>query len=161
MKKLRQVKRHTNFIIPIFFGIFSFLFVACVDEPVQKEVQDITKVEVSETNPNGDSELALLMRKMFEDGEDIKALIVNNEGNITEEYIQELERIHTATPTDADVKTPEFEAYTKLMINEANELFSSDSNRVQGFNNLVNRCIECHQSFCPGPIKRIKKLTIH
>jgi len=152
----------TNFIIPIFIGIFSFLFVACESEVKQKEViTDASQVEVSETNPNGDSELALLMRKMFEEGEDIKKLITNNEGNITEEYITELERIHTATPTDADVKTPEFEAYTKLMIDEANLLFSNDSNRVQGFNNLVNRCINCHQSFCPGPIKRIKKLTIN
>ncbi|TXB67079.1 hypothetical protein FRY74_02525 [Vicingus serpentipes] len=152
----------TNFIIPIFIGIFSFLFVACESEVKQKEVIiDASQVEVSETNPNGDSELALLMRKMFEEGEDIKKLITNNEGNITEEYIAELERIHTATPTDADVKTPEFEAYTKLMIDEANLLFSNDSNRVQGFNNLVNRCINCHQSFCPGPIKRIKKLTIN
>ena len=154
------MKSHTNIIIPIFIGIISFLFVACGNESVQEEVIDIAKIEVSETNPNGDSELALLMRKMFEDGEDIKALITNNEGNITQEYIQELERIHIAIPTDADVKTPEFEAYTKLMIEEANVLFTSDSNRVQGFNNLVNRCIDCHQSFCPGPIKRIKKLTI-
>ena len=152
----------TNFIIPIFIGIFSFLFVACESEVKQKEViTDASQVEVSETNPNGDSELALLMRKMFEEGEDIKKLITNNEGNITEEYIAELERIHTATPTDTDVKTPEFKAYTKLMIDEANLLFSNDSNRVQGFNNLVNRCINCHQSFCPGPIKRIKKLTIN
>lgn len=151
-----------NFIIPILIGIFSFHFVACESEVKQQEViTDSSQVEVSETNPNGDSELALLMRKMFEEGEDIKKLITNNEGNITEEYIAELERIHTATPTDADVKTPEFEAYTKLMIDEANLLFSNDSNRVQGFNNLVNRCINCHQSFCPGPIKRIKKLTIH
>lgn len=155
------MKSHTNIITPIFIGVISFLFLACGNDSVKEDVFDIAKIEVSETNPNGDSELALLMRKMFEDGEDIKALITNNEGNITEEYIQELERIHTATPTDADVKTPEFEAYTKLMIEEANVLFGSDSNRVQGFNNLVNRCINCHQSFCPGPIKRIKKLTIH
>jgi hypothetical protein len=152
--------KRTNFIIPIFIGIFSFLFIACGNEVKQEVITDASLVEVSETNPNGDSELALLMRKMFEDGEDIKKLITNNEGNITEEYIAELEKIHTAIPTDANVKTPEFEAYTKLMIQEANLLFSNDSNRVQGFNNLVNRCIECHQSFCPGPIKRIKKLTI-
>jgi hypothetical protein len=155
------VKNHIKYLIPIFIGIFSFLFVACESEVKQEVITDASQVEVSETNPNGDSELALLMRKMFEEGEDIKELITNNEGNITEEYIAELERIHTATPTDADVKTPEFEAYTKLMIEEANLLFSNDSNRVQGFNNLVNRCINCHQSFCPGPIKRIKKLTIH
>ena len=156
MKKLINIK------IPIFIGIFSFFLFACESDVKQEAViTDASQVEVSETNPNGDSELALLMRKMFEEGEDIKKLITNNEGNITEEYITELERIHTAIPTDANVKTPEFEAYTKLMINEANLLFSNDSNRVQGFNNLVNRCIDCHQSFCPGPIKRIKKLTIH
>lgn len=160
--------KHTKFIIPIFIGIFSFFLFSCNNENCEKENCDKEKsscstdeVEVSEINPNGDSELALLMRKMFEEGEDIKKLITNNEGNITEEYIAELERIHTATPTDADVKTPEFEAYTNLMIDEANLLFSNDSNRVQGFNNLVNRCINCHQSFCPGPIKRIKKLTIN
>jgi len=158
------VKKLIKTIIPVFIGIFILLITSCgQDEPVEKETLSIesTEVEVSPINPNGDSELALLMRKMFEEGEDIKALITNNEGNITEEYISELERIHTAIPTDPDVKTPEFEAYTQLMIEEANTLFSNDTNRVQGFNNLVNRCIDCHQSFCPGPIKRIKKLTIH
>ena len=98
--------KHTKFIIPIFIGIFSFLFVACGNEVKQEVITDASLVEVSETNPNGDSELALLMRKMFEDGEDIKKLITNNEGNITEEYIAELEKIHTAIPTDANVKTP-------------------------------------------------------
>lgn len=149
-------------------GIFTFILFSCSNENCESEscnkeesscVSD--EVKVSAINPNGDSELALLMRQMFEQGEDIKELITNNEGNITQEYIDELERIHTATPTDPDVKTPEFKAYTELMIQEANTLFSNDSNKVKGFNNLVNRCIDCHQTFCPGPIKRIKKLTIH
>lgn len=155
------MKKNIKLLIPIFIGIFSVYFVACSNNKHEEKTNDTAEVEVSKTNPNGDSELALLMRKMFEEGEGIKNLIVNSEGNISEAYIKELERIHTATPTDADVKTPEFEAYTKLMIEEANTLFNNDSNRVKGFNNLVNRCIDCHQSFCPGPIKRIKKLTIY
>ena len=101
------------------------------------------------------------MRKMYNDADSIKQLIVNNEGNISKEYIEALERIHTATPTDADVKTPEFKAYTELMINEANTLFSNPENKKEGFNNLVNKCVECHQSFCPGPIKKINKLRIN
>lgn len=152
----------------MFIGIFTFIFFSCSNENCESESCNkeesscaFDEVKVSAINPNGDSELALLMRQMFEQGEDIKELITNNEGNITQEYIDELERIHTATPTDPEVKTPEFKAYTELMIQEANTLFSNDSNKVKGFNNLVNRCIDCHQTFCPGPIKRIKKLTIH
>jgi hypothetical protein len=147
-------------LIPIFFGIFSLLLIACNSNSTEEQCES-KEVEVSPINPNGDSELALLMRKMYNDADSIKKLITNNEGNITKEYIAELERIHTAIPTDANVKTPEFEAYTKLMIEEANALFSNETNKAEGFNNLVNRCVDCHQSFCPGPIKKIRKLTIN
>lgn len=147
-------------LIPIFFGIFSLLFIACNSNSTEKQC-DTKEVEVSAVNPNGDSELALLMRKMYNDADSIKKLITNNEGNITQEYITELERIHTAIPTDPEVKTPEFEAFTKLMVEEANALFSNETNKAEGFNNLVNRCVDCHQSFCPGPIKKIRKLTIN
>lgn len=153
--------------ILIVFGIFSFFLFACHNDyekdetSCSKDKKDCSKdVKISPINPNGDSELALLMRKMYTDSDSIKKLITNNEGNITQEYINELERIHTAIPTDENVKTPEFEAYTKLMIEQANMLFSSKENKTEGFNMLVNRCIECHQSFCPGPIKKIRKLTI-
>lgn len=138
--------------------VLSFVFVSCYDK--SEEICTSENVEISAVNPNGDSELALLMRKMYDDADSIKKFITDSAGNITPEFISELEKIHTAIPTDSTVKTPEFEAYTKLMIDEANKLFSSTENKVQGFNQLVNRCIECHQSFCPGPIKKIKKLNI-
>ena len=153
--------RLNNYYIPIFIGIF-FLLIACNNNVSEDAVQEIneTKSTAVDDHPNEDSELALLMRKMYHDADSIKQLIVNEEGNISQEYIDALERIHTATPTDADVKTPEFSAYTDLMINEANTLFSNETNKKQGFNRLVNRCVECHQSFCPGPIKKINKLKI-
>ena len=148
-----------NISIPIIFGIF-FLISACSNAEKEQQVNEEVITEVVDNHPNKDSELALLMRKMYNDADSIKQLIVNDEGNISKEYIDALERIHTATPTDADVKTPEFKAYTELMVNEANVLFSSETNKKEGFNNLVNKCVECHQSFCPGPIKKINKLKI-
>lgn len=147
-------------LIPSCIGIFSLLLYSCNNEKKEVEATCSKDVKVSPINPNGDSELALLMRKMYNDADSIKKLITNNEGNITKEYIKELERIHTAIPTDADVKTPEFEAFTKLMIEEANTLFGNETNKAEGFNSLVNRCIDCHHSFCPGPIDKIKKLNI-
>ncbi len=148
-----------NISIPIIFGIF-FLISACSNAEKEQQVKEEIITEVVDNHPNKDSELALLMRKMYNDADSIKQLIVNDEGNISKEYIDALERIHTATPTDAEVKTPEFKAYTELMVNEANALFSSETNKKEGFNNLVNKCVECHQSFCPGPIKKINKLKI-
>ena len=149
---------NTKILIPIFIGIFSLLLFSCNNE--EEKTTCSADVKVSPINPNGDSELALLMRKMYDDADSIKKLITNNEGNITKEYIDELERIHTAIPTDKKVKTPEFEAYTKLMVNEANALFGNEANKAEGFNSLVNRCIDCHKSFCPGPIDKIKKLSL-
>lgn len=148
-----------RYIPTIIFGIF-FLIISCADITTEQVNNEEVATEVVDNHPNKDSELALLMRKMYNDADSVKQLIVNNEGNISKEYIGALERIHTATPTDADVKTPEFKAYTELMINEANALFSNPENKKEGFNNLVNKCVECHQSFCPGPIKKIKKLRI-
>ncbi len=151
------MKLLNNFIVLIFIGVISLLFACNNDEQKSTCSSD---VKVSAINPNGDSELALLMRKMYDDADAIKKLITDSTGNISKEYIDELERIHTAIPTDENVKTPEFEAFTKLMIQQANELFANDSNKTQGFNNLVTRCVECHQRFCPGPIKKIKKLSL-
>ena len=147
-------------LIPSCVGIFLLLLFSCKNEEKKAEATCSADVKVSPINPNGDSELALLMRKMYADADSIKKLITNNEGNSTKEYIDELERIHTAIPTDKKVKTPEFEAYTKLMVNEANALFSNEANKAEGFNSLVNRCIDCHKSFCPGPIDKIKKLSL-
>lgn len=150
------MKKNNRYIL-IIFGIFFFI-VGC---SISDSEQTATNSSVVENHPNKDSELALLMRKMYADTDSIKQLIVNNEGNISKEYIEILEKIHTAIPTDSNVKTPEFSAYTELMLNEANALFSNETNKKEGFNNLVNRCVECHQSFCPGPIKKINKLKIN
>jgi hypothetical protein len=143
--------------------LLASFFIACGGQE-EKQVEkscEADEIEVSPVNPNGDSELALLMRQLYFDADTIKQLIVNEEGNISDELIAELERIHTATPTDPEVKTDEFKAYNELMINQAKALKETTANKKDAFNLFVNRCIDCHQSFCPGPIVRIKKLVIH
>lgn len=153
-----------NNIYNIIIGcLLASFFVACNSEN-EKQVEkscDAEEVEVSPINPNGDSELALLMRNLYFETDSIKKLIVNDEGNISDEFIAELERIHTASPTDPEVKTAQFTAFNELMINQAKALKETTDNKKELFNQFVNRCIDCHQVVCPGPIKRIKKLVIH
>lgn len=118
-------------------------------------------VEVSEVNPNGDSELALLMRKLFDDADSLRLAIQAGTGNISQEYIEAIEQCHTATPTDPDVKSVDYHAFTNLLVMEAVELMNAEDNRVGHFNSMVGKCIDCHNTVCPGPIKRIKKLYIN
>lgn len=153
----------SNFYNIIFGCLLASFFVACSSEEERQLEKscEADEVEVSAINPNGDSELALLMRQLYLDTDSIKQLIVNDEGNISDEFIVELNRIHTAVPTDPEVKTDEFKAYNELMINQANALKETTGNKKELFNQFVARCIDCHQVVCPGPIKRIKKLVIH
>jgi len=111
-------------------------------------------------NPTIDSELTLLMRKMYDDADSIKQSIKNNTGNITEEFIAELELVHTATPSDRKLNNPAFTAFNELLVTEAKALKNQKEGKVEGFNRLVNKCIDCHKTFCPGPMIKIKKLKI-
>ena len=138
--------------------LLASLFFACSENQTEETV--CAESKVSAINPNGDSELALLMRQMYFDADTIKQQIINNSGNVTDEFISKLEEVHKADPTDPTVKTPEFEAFNKLLISTAKAAQEDEQNKVTGFNSLVARCIDCHQSFCPGPIVRIKKLEI-
>ncbi len=142
----------------------SFFF-ACSEQEKERQVEKTCEEEtqVSAINPNGDSELALLMRNLSYETDSLKQLIMNDEGNVSDEFIAELERVHTATPTDPTVKTAEFKAFNELLINQTKALQeATDAEaKTEQFNQLVNRCIDCHQVVCPGPIKRIKKLIIH
>lgn len=150
----------SSFFLLLIFSVTLFSCSEQVETTAEEESCEADKVEVSPINPNGDSELALLMRKLYDDADSLKLLIESGEGNITDKYIEELQRVHTAVPTDPNVKSPEFTAFNELLINQAKAVKENPENKSEAFNLLVNRCIDCHNVFCPGPIKKIKKLTI-
>lgn len=108
-------------------------------------------------NPNGDSELALLMRDMFDESDSLKQMVL--EGKQLS-GLKKYEEIHSAIPTDKDVSGPVFDAFAKNYIESIKALEASDSSAVFNFNNVVDQCMNCHTEFCPGPKKRIKQLYI-
>lgn len=144
-----------NFLIGCLWAPF---FISCSTS----QQRDVTIKEIDTTvdNPNVDSELTLLMRKIYEDADSIKSSIKVGNGNITVEFIEELELAHKAIPSNPKHANPTFTAFNELIITEAKSLRSASENIEEGFNKLVNRCVDCHKTFCPGPIPRIKKLKI-
>lgn len=112
-------------------------------------------------NPNGDSELALLMRECFDQSAEIKKKLENGTLEIPDTYVENLKKFHTATATDPSVKVDEFFAFTDLLYNKVEQLKTADLDKQKDYyNQVVSSCISCHESFCPGPITKIKKLRI-
>lgn len=136
--------------------ISAFLFAAALI--IAAACNNTTNCE-KPLNPNGDSELALLMRLMNDSTAALKKQILD--GKMPEKFPEAFLKIHTATPTDPNIKNEEFDAFATSYTEGLKQLYeSSPEDLKSNFNNLVQRCINCHQSVCPGPVKAIKKLAI-
>lgn len=135
-------------IISLFF-ILGFFALSCSTECSDPKT----------LNPNGDSELALLMRLMYEDGIKVKAQIQKGE-KPTIEF--DFEKIHTAQATDpAKMKTPEFDAFASSYVQAVNAYQNAGKEEAGTyFNGIVTACMNCHNAVCPGPRVRIKKMFL-
>ncbi len=108
-------------------------------------------------NPNGDTELALLMRAMFEEGMDIKADI---EAGKHPEIKLDHEKILTAEATQPEeAASPEFKSLADKYLYSVRQLGAKNNmDAGKKFDDMVQACMDCHRSMCPGPLARIKKL---
>ncbi|HEY4797830.1 MAG TPA: hypothetical protein VII99_02025 [Bacteroidia bacterium] len=115
--------------------------------------------EKKSLNPNGDSELALLMRKMASQTESLKVSLYKKE-NIGA-YPSDYEKMLTATPTDSTLNRTLFNGFATDYLSKVKIFYSSpDTLQIKNYNLMVNSCITCHRNFCNGPLKRIKKMLI-
>lgn len=118
------------------------------DEPQRKQI-----------NPNGDSELAILMRDMFEEGMVVKQSVINGKDP---KMKLPYHHISTATPTEEGKNTTtEYQLFAKAY--EASiERFknASDTDRPAAYQNMVDNCMNCHDHMCRGPMVRIKKMYL-
>lgn len=109
-------------------------------------------------NPNGSSELSLLMRKMEKQLVDARADVIK--GTYKGSYPKEFDQLKTAAPTDAGTKTENYDIFADLYLSSVKNFVAAKTNQVQAYDNVVNTCLACHSQHCPGPVGRIKKLKI-
>lgn len=135
----------------IFFYATFFLILACQDNS--------NKPVVAPVNPNGDSELALLMRAMFEDGEGMKKKIEAGELPLN---VAQFTQIHTAQATQPEkVNTDAYRKMTADYLASVDALKAADVHNAKDiYNSVISKCMSCHQAVCPGPMVRIKKLYV-
>lgn len=141
---------HKTFFRVFLFSIF--LFAGCKPEN-QKEQLKVQRF------PNEDAPLALLMREMFEDLEEVKVAVGN--GERIKSYVEKHRNLLEVKPTDPKVKTPIFHMMGEAYLESLANLEESPLELVKAnYQTVINTCLGCHQQYCPGPVKRIQQLEI-
>lgn len=128
---------------------------ACSQSEEEKITWKKSEVKMAEF-----SELAILMKAIHEDAKEWRSKLV--EGELVTDSVAIFEALITSTPTKAEVKGPVFEGFAANYQEKLDAfLAAKDVNLASGaYNNLVEACVACHQSYCPGPIPTIEKLYV-
>lgn len=108
-------------------------------------------------NPNGDSELALAMRAMFDDAYLMKQQILLGKPVTVQ---MDHDYILTAHGTEPEkVASPEYKAFAQSYLLAIKALSEATPENVEDrYTTIVTSCQSCHQKLCPGPLMRIEKL---
>lgn len=150
MNFTRTIKRNfmKKLLVFLAFATISYLLSCTTDANASKSL-----------NPNGDSELALLMRDMFDEGMRIKTLI--EQGKKTDVAVA-FEKIHSAQATDPEkMKTADFAPLADAYVQVVQQLKNAEGEQARtAYTGMVNACMNCHRSVCPGPMRRIEKMYL-
>lgn len=142
--------------MPRVISLLFLLFIMAFNFSCQKK--DEAKISETVLYPNQDAPLALLMREMFLDMEEIKVSVENKEA--LKSYLEKHKDILNAIPTNPKVKTEQFQLMGNAYLGSLTTLEnSSEDLLIDNYQAVVNTCLGCHQQYCPGPIKRINKLS--
>lgn len=135
------------------------LMLSCSNEKAENQPSEVNRNHQS-LNPNGDSELALLMRSMTTYMEVIKDSL-QKEAPIPE-CPTEFGALMVAKETEGMIKDRNhFNAYADQWLSDLNQVCtSSGSQRNKAYERLRSSCLNCHQSYCQGPIPKIQRLSI-
>ncbi|MDX1902694.1 MAG: hypothetical protein SFU27_00940 [Thermonemataceae bacterium] len=140
----------------------SAIFHNCTKQTRPKNAPQLNYAKYADKNiyPNGSSELAVLMREMYDDTKTIQESIVL--GNFPKDFREKFNYIHIAQATEESKKTEAYPMMAKAFMTNLDILYESKdlNERTKQFNIVVESCISCHRMHCPGPIKKIQKLQI-
>ena len=145
--------------------ILLFIFVyACNNPPPLKSINNSYHQDTASCSkgpvkdPNHPKPMALAMRAMVMNTDSIRAQLLRGENPDSSAY--PFIRFYMVEPTDPAVLEPRFYENARLFHQAYKEFFRHGNEGVKYYNSMVGNCVNCHQSYCSGPLKRIKKLFI-
>lgn len=112
----------------------------------------------STVNPNGDSQLGLLMRTMRTD------MLAAREAIMKDERPKALADTHRKIlctwPTDPKVRTPLFGIMADDYVKALESMGDPKQNARDAYTSALTKCVGCHEKSCPGPIQAISAMHL-
>jgi hypothetical protein len=109
-------------------------------------------------DPNNPKPMALMMRQMAANADSMKAKI--NRGETLDSLQYPFIRFYAVEPTDPKVLEANFFDKARLFQAAYKEVFQHPTEQKKYYNLMIQACVNCHQNYCSGPLKRIRKLPI-
>lgn len=106
------------------------------------------------------SEMANYMNVIYDLNESLKKDI--EAGKMPQHFPDEIRNIHSAEMSGNKDRNTTFESFSHLFVERVQILYDTTSTvpLKDRYNDVINLCLSCHQTQCPGPIPRIQKLLI-
>jgi hypothetical protein len=112
----------------------------------------------SARNPNGDSELAALMRRFVEDLTLTRAAVKALQPRPA--LAPAHRRMRCAWPTDPKDRSPVYDALAQAYLARVLELDAAGPGAAEpAYRGVIEACRGCHQASCPGPLDVIDSLV--
>ena len=143
----------------LLLSIISVFIIACAQQVKKEGANEQSEFlhPDSIVNPNGDSELALVMRHFHFEADKISKKIEKGEPIDLSEIRNLAQRLQTAVPTDSSVLDEDYYNFSESILAQIDHI---SEGQAFEFNSMVGTCVACHRNTCPGPITKINKLMI-
>ncbi|MBL9075853.1 MAG: hypothetical protein JNL08_00030 [Planctomycetes bacterium] len=103
---------------------------------------------VSSRNPNGDSELSVLMRVFVDDLNEVRAAVLAHQP--PKKLFPTHRKMRCAWPTKPSERNADFDARAQAYLANV-AAFDHDPGQAT-YNAIINGCIACHSQSCGGPL---------
>ncbi|MFN3530774.1 MAG: hypothetical protein ACK417_12690 [Bacteroidia bacterium] len=134
--------------------VAGLMLTSCSEQAAEADTQ-LTEQNVQIKTAGDAKPMAMMMRAIYEQSRDIRLQL--EAGNALDSAYYRFLEFHKLEPTDSTVLVEVFYKHNEeFKVAFENLLRNSDK---ASYNAMLTECVNCHEDFCPGPIKRIRKLT--
>lgn len=137
--------------------VACIVLLACHDEKSTSTASDESCVNPIK-DPNEVKPMAQMMRTMANYCDSMRLKI--NAGQHVDSISYPLMPFWTAEPTDSSVLETLFFDHAKRFEANYQALMRDTLHQKENYTLVINTCIQCHSSYCSGPLKRIRKLPL-
>jgi hypothetical protein len=112
----------------------------------------------SDINPNGASELAVLMRQMVSDWREIRGQLAAGQQLQRAPLLPTHRRIRCSWPTAAEDRNAAFDAMAQAYVQNVRAFDAAPS--AETYRGVLSACAACHEATCGGPLAVIEGLQL-